>query len=60
VHVYFHDTDLVDAGRRALLRTLLAVLARRRRPASPLDLPAPADECSWDNIARGRPIGTPA
>jgi hypothetical protein len=55
-HVYFHDTDLLDAKRRALLRSVLTVLARRRRPASPLDLPDPASECSWDNIARGRPV----
>jgi hypothetical protein len=60
VHVYFHDTDLVESRRRTLLRALLAVLARRRRPASPIDLPAAADERSWDNIARGRPISTPA
>jgi hypothetical protein len=56
VHVYFHDTDLVDSRRRALLRAVLAVLARRRRSASPLDLPDPTDERSWDNIARGRPV----
>jgi hypothetical protein len=56
VHVYFHDTDLVDARRRVLLRTLLAILARRRRPASPLDLPGPVSESSWDSIARGKPV----
>ena len=60
VHVYFHDTDLVDSRRRALVRTLLAVLARRRRPASPVDLSDPDEDHTWDNIARGRPIGTPA
>ena len=31
VHVYFHDTDLLDAKRRAALRLGLAVLGRRRR-----------------------------
>ena len=31
VHVYFHDTDLLDARRRALLRVVLPVLARRAR-----------------------------
>jgi hypothetical protein len=31
VHVYFHDTDLLDARRRALLHVGLRVLARRAR-----------------------------
>jgi hypothetical protein len=60
VHVYFHDTDLIDRNRRALLRPLLAILARRRRPASPLDVLGPAEDHTWDNIARGGPIGSPA
>jgi hypothetical protein len=33
VHVYFHDTDLLDARRRAALQATLIVLARRRRPS---------------------------
>ena len=33
VHVYFHDTDLLDRRRRAALSATLAVLGRRRRPA---------------------------
>lgn len=33
VHVYFHDTDLLSAPRRAALATALRVLARRREPA---------------------------
>jgi hypothetical protein len=33
VHVYFHDTDLLDARRRRALGAALAVLGRRRRPA---------------------------
>jgi hypothetical protein len=32
VHVYFHDTDLLDPQRRRALGLALAVLARRRRP----------------------------
>jgi hypothetical protein len=31
VHVYFHDTDLLEPRRRALLRATLPVLARRAR-----------------------------
>jgi hypothetical protein len=36
VHLYFHDTDLLDRTRRLLLPSLLRVLARRRRAVSPL------------------------
>lgn len=56
VHVYFHDTDLLDARRRALLRASLPVLARRAQ-ASDLDtlaaqlLPA-APRVRWDDVAR--------
>ena len=32
VHLYFHDTDLRDRSRRALLRVLLAALARLAEP----------------------------
>jgi hypothetical protein len=32
VHVYFHDTDLLDSRRRVALRAGLALLGRRRRP----------------------------
>lgn len=32
VHAYFHDTDLLDAGRRTALELGLALLARRRVP----------------------------
>ncbi len=32
VHVHFHDFELLDARRRALLALVLRVLARRRRP----------------------------
>ena len=37
VHVYFHDTDLLDRRRALALRTALTVLALRR---SPTDLDA--------------------
>jgi hypothetical protein len=56
VHVYFHDTDLLDRTRSAVLRSVLAVLARRRQASSPLDLPEPARERSWEELARGRPV----
>ena len=36
VHVYFHDTDLLDPRRRRALTTALALIGRRRRP-TPLD-----------------------
>jgi hypothetical protein len=40
VHVYFHDTDLLDARRRLALGIALAVLGRRLRPARLDDLTA--------------------
>ncbi len=56
VHVYFHDTDLLDRRRSALLRVLLPLLARR---AQPTDLDALAGEIledapvvMWDDVAR--------
>ena len=36
VHVYFHDTDLLDERRRRALTTALRLIGRRRRP-TPLD-----------------------
>lgn len=56
VHVYLHDTDLVDGRRRALLRAVLPVLARRARTT---DLDALAawgladlPRVDWDDVAR--------
>ena len=56
VHVYFHDTDLLDVRRRALLRVVLPVLARRAR-ATDLDslatwLLPDAPRIAWDDVAR--------
>lgn len=55
-HVYVHDTDLLDRGRRTLLRVLLPLLARR---ATPTDLDALASRgvagesrVAWDDVAR--------
>jgi hypothetical protein len=43
VHVYFHDTDLLDPRRLRALNTALAVIGRRRAP-TPLDaVPAKAE-----------------
>ena len=39
VHTYFHDTDLVDRRRRALIVGVLTMLGRRR-PATDLDVVA--------------------
>jgi hypothetical protein len=36
VHVYFHDTDLLDSRRRYALTAALTMIGRRRRP-TPLD-----------------------
>jgi hypothetical protein len=56
VHVYFHDTDLLDPRRRALVRVLLPLLARR---ATASDLAVLAGEilddapsAEWDDVAR--------
>jgi hypothetical protein len=56
VHVYLHDTDLLDRRRRKLLRLVLAVLARR---AEVTDLDAlaaralpEAPRMAWHDVAR--------
>jgi hypothetical protein len=56
VHVYFHDTDLLDQRRSLLLRAVLPVLARRANVA---DLDALATQLgpdsprvTWDDVAR--------
>jgi hypothetical protein len=56
VHVYLHDTDLVDRRRRTLLAVVLRALARR---AEVTDLDALADRVlpdapriAWHDVAR--------
>ena len=56
VHVYFHDTDLLDMRRRALLRVVLPVLSRRAQ-VTDLDALAArslssAPRVPWDDVAR--------
>ncbi len=55
-HVYFHDTDLLDRRRRALIAVVLPLLARRARPADLGEIGrmlAPhAPEIAWDDVAR--------
>jgi len=57
VHVYLHDTDLVERKRRTALRVALAILGRRRRVAD-LDAVVAAlgdglPEVAWEDVARG-------
>ena len=56
VHVYFHDTDLLDVRRRALLHVALPVLARRARvtdlDALPARTLASSTRVTWDDVAR--------
>ena len=62
VHAYFHDTDLVDARRRALVVLGLRLLGRRR-PVTDLDavaarVRAEAPLTTWETIARGKAADT--
>jgi hypothetical protein len=62
VHAYFHDTDLLDGRRRALIVGGLTLLGRRR-PRLDLDAVAASVEGparSWAEIARGEAADTPA
>lgn len=57
VHVYFHDTDLVDRRRRLVVETALRLLGRRRE-AWTLDdearaVAAHACTVDWEVVARG-------
>jgi hypothetical protein len=56
VHVYFHDTDLLDRSRRVLLGVVLRVLARRARPtdldALAAQMPAETPRIPWPDVAR--------
>ena len=56
VHVYFHDTDLLDRRRRTLLGVVLRLLARRAHVVD-LDVLAaqvlpPAPRIAWDDVTR--------
>lgn len=61
VHVYFHDTDLVDRRRRAVVEAALALVGRRRaswaldREADAVAASGPAT--TWEAIARGGSAG---
>jgi hypothetical protein len=56
VHVYVHDTDLLDRRRRLLLFGVLGVLARRAHPTDLDELAATvadnAPEVAWSEIAQ--------
>jgi hypothetical protein len=52
VHLHFHDYELLEAKRRALLVTTLALLARRRRPAR-IDELETDDEVAWETVCAG-------
>ncbi len=57
LHVYFHDTDLVEPRRRRIVLTALRILGRRR-PAMDLDGLAVAGAAgtattTWSAVARG-------
>jgi hypothetical protein len=56
VHVYFHDTDLVDPKRRALLAVVIAALARRAQitdlDALRLQLLPDAPRVAWADVTR--------
>ena len=56
VHVYFHDTDLANRRRRALLRAVLPLLARVAEPTDLSMLTGAgtpnAPEIAWDDVAR--------
>jgi hypothetical protein len=56
VHVYFHDTDLLDRRRRALLHAVLRLLARRAHVTDLDTLGAElipgAPRVAWDDVAR--------
>jgi hypothetical protein len=62
VHAYFHDTDLVDRRRRALIVAGLMLLGRRRPPFD-LDVVAGSvhgPERAWAEVARGGAADSPA
>ncbi|MCS7006218.1 MAG: hypothetical protein NZL88_01525 [Gaiellaceae bacterium] len=56
VHLYFHDTDLLDRRRRALVEGLLPALGRLAARADLGELaegpPEPVGEVAWADVAR--------
>jgi hypothetical protein len=56
VHVYFHDTDLLDRRRRALISVVLSLLARRSHASDLVALRAAmlddAPVATWDDVTR--------
>jgi hypothetical protein len=54
VHVYFHDTELVNASRRSALAAALRVLRLRRKPAEPALLAQglSSHAVPWGSVAR--------
>jgi hypothetical protein len=54
VHVYFHDTDLLDRRRRLAVSAVLRLLRARRRPADATTLAraAPGPLSPWEAAAR--------
>lgn len=55
VHVYFHDSDLVDRRRRLVVETALRLLGARRRALALTDElgSLPAAGVPWTAVARG-------
>ena len=54
MHVYFHDSDLLDRGRRAALTVALSVLTRRRRSTDIDAVAAAAGEVEFSEAASAR------
>jgi hypothetical protein len=52
IHVYLHDTDLLDRRRRALVSALLPLLARFARPADTSTISASEREIGWADVMR--------
>ncbi|MGL6279584.1 MAG: hypothetical protein ACRC50_08545, partial [Gaiella sp.] len=57
VHVYFHDTDLVDRRRRLVVESALRLVTTRRATRSlddeAAELGASGTEIAWEAVARG-------
>jgi hypothetical protein len=56
VHIYFHDADLLDRRRHAMLRVLLPILARLAKTSDlgtlGAELLPPAPEVDWRDVAQ--------